>query len=1251
MVEGLETRALLSFNPMTAGGFSQVAGAYPYLWSAGRDGALHSTYIENERLGYLTATSWNMGVMGPSPLVSDQPIADNARFQIKSYGEANPIGTVVVRNTQVGWSNAESLWATSFNPARWDRIHNDGFYVVNAQSGTNSLITFEDVDITAVDTRQSIIFDGGSARRLYFRNVSWDNKVTIKVTAGSTIQQIVFENSRGDVDIMLQGGTLGGVYNDNAGETVIRFSGGTKSVVNGLPADLAQPTAYGGAGPLLTRNGATVIEAENFDTHGEGASFHDVSAEPNSVYRPNGTNGPAGGSGARVDVAAGGSNGYHVSSVRASEWIDYTIRVEQGGMYRVDALLKSLGNGGKLRIGIGGRYVTYGGVDAAHHALPNTGGAFATMSSDALYLPAGEHVMHVQFEHSMGPAADVGQFDAFTLVPVAAPTAAPAAVTTLRPGLTNGTRSTLNLDWDGVAGADGYVVQRSVDGVTWTTVGEVSAHARDAAGPVTDFTDAKLAADTAYAYRVAAYNIAGASAWSSPVSLRTAITPLAPLAPVDVVFRQVSSTQYQATWTDASNNERSFKVEQWDGSWWDQVAGAGANGTAATVASLNATTSYRFRLAATNTEGVGYAPTFILPANAGFESGSLSAGWKVTAGSAAVLAGGSGGTKFASLGAGASVEQTLTNLTPNTTYTLHGFTRAGAGGSVTIGVRDASGDVTQTELTNTSWADGSLSFTTGPNATMAVFVLAGGAAGGVDDIRISEAQPATPVITSVTTGSASAAITWTLASTENLAGFEVWRSNDGKNWDLASPLLAPNTRAFTDSWWVLGTASTFLYQVRASQRGDQPTHGGAYINQPNFSVPVKAIVTHATPRPTSPAVVGTGVRRVDLAWEHPARANTFDGFLVQRSRDGGPFETIARVSSFTTSFADVGLPTTLTGGVYTYRLVSFAGDAVQSAASVAVSAGSILTEPETPPEEQPPDENPPEEPEGPVIPHVPTGLSASATTGTTVHLSWSDRSTDETGFAIERSTDGGLTFVEIGTVAADVTSFDDDVAEQHVPYQYRIRALGAGESSEFTDAVSVTLPDVDAPAPVALEVTNVTSSSISLSWTASNDAGGGVVVYRVYRNGNLIATTDATTHDDAGLAASRGYTYTVTAVDGAGNVSAAGAPILATTARRKGPRLSTAAASSTTATLSWTDEETGEKGYRVWASRDGGKKWTWLGSVRGRAGKGTRMAVKVRALPSGTWMFKIASFTPKGQSDYSNVETLKVSGVSRPWWG
>ncbi|WP_133477762.1 glycosyl hydrolase family 18 protein [Cognatilysobacter segetis] len=85
--------------------------------------------------------------------------------------------------------------------------------------------------------------------------------------------------------------------------------------------------------------------------------------------------------------------------------------------------------------------------------------------------------------------------------------------------------------------------------------------------------------------------------------------------------------------------------------------------------------------------------------------------------------------------------------------------------------------------------------------------------------------------------------------------------------------------------------------------------------------------------------------------------------------------------------------------------------------------------------------------------------------------------------------------------------------------------------------------------PSGLAMTAQNESSISIKWTASADnvGGSGLARYEVFRNGASVGSSTTNAYTDSALAASTGYTYTVRAVDNAGNASAQSAGLVAST--------------------------------------------------------------------------------------------------------
>jgi hypothetical protein len=86
--------------------------------------------------------------------------------------------------------------------------------------------------------------------------------------------------------------------------------------------------------------------------------------------------------------------------------------------------------------------------------------------------------------------------------------------------------------------------------------------------------------------------------------------------------------------------------------------------------------------------------------------------------------------------------------------------------------------------------------------------------------------------------------------------------------------------------------------------------------------------------------------------------------------------------------------------------------------------------------------------------NAPTDLEASAVSGSSVNLSWSDNSTNELGFKIMRSLDG-ITFGSVTITGADTTSYTDTGLTPGTLYYYKIAAVNNNGISGFSNTVSL----------------------------------------------------------------------------------------------------------------------------------------------------------------------------------------------------
>ena len=166
-------------------------------------------------------------------------------------------------------------------------------------------------------------------------------------------------------------------------------------------------------------------------------------------------------------------------------------------------------------------------------------------------------------------------------------------------------------------------------------------------------------------------------------------------------------------------------------------------------------------------------------------------------------------------------------------------------------------------------------------------------------------------------------------------------------------------------------------------------------------------------------------------------------------------------------------------------------------------------------------------------PTAPTNLTVSNLTQTSLTLSWT-ASTDNVGVVGYDVYQNG---VKVNASTVSGTSQNISGLTVSTSYGLYVIAKDAAGNTSTSSTLNVVTPDTQAPsAPTNLAVTNLTQSSLTLSWTASTD-NVGVAGYDVYQNGSKIngATIAGTNFNVSGLSAAINYAYYVKAKDAAGN--------------------------------------------------------------------------------------------------------------------
>ncbi len=141
----------------------------------------------------------------------------------------------------------------------------------------------------------------------------------------------------------------------------------------------AQQAPYGGT----ARPVPGVIQAEDYDTGGEGVAYHDTEeANQGGQYRP----------AEGVDIEACEEGGFNVGYLQLDEWMEYTLSAAMAGTYTIRVRTAAQGDPGGFRIRIGGLDVS--GIRPA----PTTGGwqTWTWVDIPGVSLGAGQQVMRVE---------------------------------------------------------------------------------------------------------------------------------------------------------------------------------------------------------------------------------------------------------------------------------------------------------------------------------------------------------------------------------------------------------------------------------------------------------------------------------------------------------------------------------------------------------------------------------------------------------------------------------------------------------------------------------------------------------------------------------------------------------------------------------------------------------------------------------------------------------------------------------------
>jgi titin len=226
----------------------------------------------------------------------------------------------------------------------------------------------------------------------------------------------------------------------------------------------------------------------------------------------------------------------------------------------------------------------------------------------------------------------------------------------------------------------------------------------------------------------------------------------------------------------------------------------------------------------------------------------------------------------------------------------------------------------------------------------------------------------------------------------------------------------------------LASSTTYYYRVRATNvAGDSD-----YSNTASATTPQPPGGPTGPAPPTSLTATPASSSQITLNWTDNADDET--GFKIERSPDGNAatFTQIATVGANVATYSDTGL---LGGMTYHYRVRSTGTGGDSSYSNIARATTPFVV--------------------GVQAPAAPTNLRAAAVSMKIIGLLWTDNSTNETAFIIERS-QNGVNFVQIAIVGANMRIYVDTGLKNKTKYYYRVRAINRAGGSAFSNVANAT---------------------------------------------------------------------------------------------------------------------------------------------------------------------------------------------------
>lgn len=458
---------------------------------------------------------------------------------------------------------------------------------------------------------------------------------------------------------------------------------------------------------------------------------------------------------------------------------------------------------------------------------------------------------------------------------------------------------------------------------------------------------------------------------------------------------------------------------------------------------------------------------------------------------------------------------------------------------------------------------------------------------GEDPPPPDRTPPGVPGGVTATVGDGAVVVGWSAVQAGDLAGYKVYRSEDGGvTWNAGAD--AGQTTSYTEDGLSNGTAYTFAVSAYDTSRNESTRSASVTATPQRNEAP--AVPTHFTGY-----VDGTTAH---LTWE-PNREADLAGYRLYASTDGSEWSLEAELT-------EPFYSREITGSVW-FAVSAYDTAEHESARTLAIK----LSLPDSPP------------------PAVPAGVTAVGGDGT-IEVTWTaNTEADLAGYSIYLDHEPAE-YTRVGRV----TGYTLTGRTNGRTYSIAVSAFNTeGVSSGLSDWVAVTPQSAQPAVPSGLAGAAGDGTAV-LSWTANTDRTAGYKVYRSLDNGSSwddgTDVGSVTSHRVTGLTNGNAYRFAVAAytADRVESDRSASVEVIPQPQQQTAPAVPagvSGTAGDTFVKLAWSpNREADLAGYKLYVSADQGV--TWEGKDAGNMTQASRKGLR----NGSTYLVAVTAYDEEG---------------------